>query len=592
MPTIIKGVRSPRGHEDELAEMTTYMVEQIAKKFRNQAILGLQQKTVNKFVDTQVGNYASVFTGLAKDVSRKSVKQFDNKRIKAFVGKTLEKVNKRSQSTFYGRAEQAVGIPQKKLIQKEGLKPTTNALITETSVWVQKLRDETIQYFTANTLRAMTLGQSVDTILSDFDNMVETRKNQAKFVAQNQIQNFNSLTTNIRAKNIGVTKAVWRTTGDEKVRPSHADRDGKSFDISEGCYSSVDGMYLQAGTDFNCFPSDSKLNHTTFANILYRRKFAGNLLSFSFSDGVILRTTLNHPILTVNGFKPACLINGLDNIIRAVDDTIDIIKLYGYDVIPSFEQIFSSLDFLGVKHSVSAPIRGKFHSDTSDSEIDIIDMDSLLLNKLNIIVREKFSKLKLSSSENRIVLKFFTCQGEGFFFSNTFDSSPASIVSLLDLVFSSFVIHLSPLELFAFTLGSWDKSVFSYNSPNDTPSAFEMSCDTVFAYSVLVHGDDVIRRKIELARTNLIFRQSNPSLFNFRQKRHVIDTEFFARINSGEFFVNYKIDTIIDKSVVDFDGHIYNLQTFTGDYITNTTAVSNCRCYVDYVLEDDISEEE
>lgn len=252
MPTIIRGVRSPRGHEDELAEMTTYMVEQIAKKFRNQAILGLQQKTVNKFVDTQVGNYASVFTGLAKDVSKKSMKQFDNKRIKAFVGKTLEKVNKRSQATFYGRAEQAVGIPQKKLIQKEGLKPTTNALITETAVWVQKLRDETIQYFTANTLRAMTLGQSVETILSDFDDMVETRKNHAKFVAQNQIQNFNSLTTNIRAKNVGVTKAIWRTTGDEKVRPSHADRDGKTFDIAEGLYSSVDGVYLQAGVSPNC----------------------------------------------------------------------------------------------------------------------------------------------------------------------------------------------------------------------------------------------------------------------------------------------------------------------------------------------------
>lgn len=252
MPKLIKGVRSPRGHEDELAEMTTYMVEQIAKKFRNQAILGLQQGTVKKFADKQVGNYASVFTGLAKDVSKKSIKQFDNKRIKAFVGKTLEKVNKRSQKTFYGRAEQSLGIPQKKLIQKEGLKPTTNALIIETAVWVQKLRDETIQYFTANTLNAMANGKSVDTILSDFDDMVETRKNQAKFVAQNQIQNFNSLTTNIRAKNVGVTKAVWRTTGDEKVRDSHKDRDGKSFDIAEGCYSSVDGLYLQAGTDFNC----------------------------------------------------------------------------------------------------------------------------------------------------------------------------------------------------------------------------------------------------------------------------------------------------------------------------------------------------
>ena len=62
----------------------------------------------------------------------------------------------------------------------------------------------------------MTMGKSVDAILSEFDDMVEKRKNNAKFLARNQIQNFNSLTTNIRAKNLGVTKAVWRTTGDEK----------------------------------------------------------------------------------------------------------------------------------------------------------------------------------------------------------------------------------------------------------------------------------------------------------------------------------------------------------------------------------------
>jgi len=82
--------------------------------------------------------------------------------------------------------------------------------------------------------------------------MVEKRKNHAKFVAQNQIQNFNSLTTNIRAKNVGVTKGVWRTTGDEKVRDSHRDRDGKTFDLAEGLYSSIDGLYLQPATDFNC----------------------------------------------------------------------------------------------------------------------------------------------------------------------------------------------------------------------------------------------------------------------------------------------------------------------------------------------------
>lgn len=248
----IKGVSSPRAHEEELAEISSYMVEQIAKKFRNQVLNALQVGTINKFADKQIGNYANVFTGLAGQAKRKALKQFDNSRINEATNKILNKVNKRSQKEFYKRIENKVGINTTDLIKKEGMKPTTNALITETALWVQKVRDETIQYFTNNTLRAMTLGYGIDDIMKQFDEMEETRKNHAKFVARNQVQNFNSLTTNVRAKNLGITKAIWQTAGDERVRPSHVDREGKEFDIKDGCYSSVDGLWLQAGTDFNC----------------------------------------------------------------------------------------------------------------------------------------------------------------------------------------------------------------------------------------------------------------------------------------------------------------------------------------------------
>jgi hypothetical protein len=40
---------------------------------------------------------------------------------------------------------------------------------------------------------------------------------------------------------------------------------------------------------------------------------------------------------------------------------------------------------------------------------------------------------------------------------------------------------------------------------------------------------------------------------------------------------------VVDKRTVDFSGHIYNLQSVSGDYIINTTAVSNCRC--DYIMK-------
>ena len=55
----IKGVRSPRGHEDELAEMTTYMVEQMLVSLKIKRYWGynkalLRNSQISKWATMQV----------------------------------------------------------------------------------------------------------------------------------------------------------------------------------------------------------------------------------------------------------------------------------------------------------------------------------------------------------------------------------------------------------------------------------------------------------------------------------------------------------------------------------------------------------
>jgi len=127
-----------------------------------------------------------------------------------------------------------------------------NALKLETLQWVKKLRDETLEKFTNDTLHAMAEGKSVEEILQQYDELAEQRRNHAEFLARNQIQNYNSLSTKLRAQKAGVRRARWSTSDDDRVRPSHADRDGKVFDLDKGLYSSIDGKYLMTGVDYNC----------------------------------------------------------------------------------------------------------------------------------------------------------------------------------------------------------------------------------------------------------------------------------------------------------------------------------------------------
>lgn len=269
-PTPIKAPKSPRGIENELAGMIEFMVATMAKRFQNQVLGQIQVKTVEKFADeapdaaeletlarykfadAQTGNFASVLLRLAKTAKKSILKQFSNDRLETISQQMLAKLDRKSKDEFYKKVAAKTGISVTELIAKEGMKPTTNALMTETAQWIKTLRDDTFQKFTNNTLFGMSQGESLDTIVSQFDDVVAERKNHAKFLARNQVQNYNSITTKIRAQNLGITKAIWETAGDERVRPSHADREGREFDLAEGLYSSLDDLYLLPGTDYNC----------------------------------------------------------------------------------------------------------------------------------------------------------------------------------------------------------------------------------------------------------------------------------------------------------------------------------------------------
>ena len=242
----------PKGIDREFSELLETMINKMGQKFRKQVLEALHVSTIDKFADAQVGNYAVVFNKLAKQVTRKLLRQFSNDAIQEYSEKILNRANKYNRDETYKAMEKALGINLKQLVAQEALTPQINALIMETAEWVKRLRDETIQNFTANSLRAMSLGNDLTGVMKQFDLSLSKQKDAAKFIARNQLANFNGLLTKIRFQKVGVKKGMWRTSEDEKVRPCHRKRNNVIFPLNKGCYSSCDGKYLYPGTDYNC----------------------------------------------------------------------------------------------------------------------------------------------------------------------------------------------------------------------------------------------------------------------------------------------------------------------------------------------------
>lgn len=248
----VKTPPPPKKFERDFEQFSDYMLAQMERQFLNQALLELNKGTVEKFADAQVGNFAKVFLNLAKKVKRKLLKRFGDDRIEKVVSNILENADKYNQERFYKGIEEKIGINTTELLAKEGLTFKRNALILETAQWAKKLRDETLEAFTAQSLRVMTHGESLQEVIDEFKATAKDRRDKAKFIARNQIANFNSMASKMRAQKLGIKQAEWITSGDERVRRCHQVRNGKRFALDEGLYSSCDGKTLLPGTDYQC----------------------------------------------------------------------------------------------------------------------------------------------------------------------------------------------------------------------------------------------------------------------------------------------------------------------------------------------------
>lgn len=253
MKKLIKTPEAPKSVERQFVEINEYIIELMSSIFQHQVLESMNKSTINKFADNkQVGNYAVVFNKLAKQAKRKLLKRFTNARLEKIARQYLEKADNQSRTSLYNQVEKQLSIPATELKLKEKTRTFRNPLILETAQWMKKLRDETLELYTANSLRMMTQGNGIDSILEEFKKLKEKRKNHAKFTARNQINNFNSLMTKARSQELGIKKAIWQTAKDERVRDSHQARDGKEFNLNEGLYSSLDGKTLLPATDYNC----------------------------------------------------------------------------------------------------------------------------------------------------------------------------------------------------------------------------------------------------------------------------------------------------------------------------------------------------
>jgi SPP1 gp7 family putative phage head morphogenesis protein len=99
---------------------------------------------------------------------------------------------------------------------------------------------------------AIVEGKSIPDIAKEIKEVFSMDNIRAEAIAITETANINSQLNRARMKEANISKAIWSSARDKRVRRCHLARDGKTFEIEKGCYSGCDGRYIQVGQEVRC----------------------------------------------------------------------------------------------------------------------------------------------------------------------------------------------------------------------------------------------------------------------------------------------------------------------------------------------------
>ena len=343
------------------------------------------------------------------------------------------------------------------------------------------------------------------------------------------------------------TQKVWIATEDARLCPICAVLNGQAidlgnkFDIQEQATSfTVEGGNIQVAereavrnptteltppAHASCLPGDTLISTRGGIAATSKRVYIGDLVVLR-TDQHWLRLTPNHPVLTRNGWVAAGRLNVGDDVVGGSFGELEVVgDVYDQDMPTPIKEVAESFRQSRLVGSRPVVVTAEdFHSDGKNSEVAVINVDTLLWDNQQITLDEPMNQHSLVGGHVQMPV-----QSYGFGLPDTFGFSGGTTstrhVSSSSLVRSYCFAHATPLNHFGFGPSPDRRSGFDKPAADDGASDTEVVCKSLFGFASEV-----------------------------------------------------SVHKVVNVEVVSFHGPVYNLETTTGYYIADGLVVHNCRC--------------
>ena len=197
-----------------------------------------------------IRGYAELITRTISDVRVGISKQITVETIQNQTNGMAYKINAFNKVQFNRQFQSVLGINP--LISERWLEPLVSSFTEKNVALIKSIPDQFLSKVEQMVRTTVERGVSTETLTSQIYDQFDVTKSRAHLIARDQISKYNSSLHEMRQKSAGVTKYIWSTSKDERVRTLHQELDGKTFSWDDPPISGTSGERFPPGFPINC----------------------------------------------------------------------------------------------------------------------------------------------------------------------------------------------------------------------------------------------------------------------------------------------------------------------------------------------------
>ena len=138
-----------------------------------------------------------------------------------------EQVNRMNNLTFKRQVRAAYGVDI--LRNEPNLAPMLSAWEQENLALIKTVPERIVESFRTEMTNALIQGTSLKELTGIVQERSGVGRSRAELIARDQVGRLNGQLAEMRQRSIGLEEYIWRTSQDERVRPTHVVRNGKTY---------------------------------------------------------------------------------------------------------------------------------------------------------------------------------------------------------------------------------------------------------------------------------------------------------------------------------------------------------------------------